>query len=507
MEEVVLSPFTNRSRRASRPRWFVGTSVFVVIVAIVGAVFMSISGANLAPSKFEAQDGDLTVGTAGNLDWVNAPGRVSGLELGSGAADNSFGQGTKEDDPAVKVGQGSIPKQKSDLTRFYAASDFVNGDNYLYLAWERANVLGSANMDFEINQSTSPVLTSEFTGSMTLSRTAGDLLITFDFSGGGTPSLGLLRWITTGSVSQCFSAAALPCWGNRLDVSAAHYAEGAVNSTSVSDSMLASSSQSLPAGTFGEAAVNLTDAGVFPVNGCTSFGSAFLKSRSSTSFTSEVKDFVAPQSVHVSNCGTISISKVTQNGNGTFNFATSRGMTPPAFDLHGGETTDFLNVPSGDYTVTESLLPDGWTLVGLTCDSVVGTGTSATPSGDTASITIAGGGSVACTFTNRIQLHPTLSTAQSIVPNDRATINGATGSAGGSVTFDLFAPSDASCAGTPAYTQTVAVNGNGNYSTTNTAFVAGTAGMWRWRVSYSGDAANVGTTAACGAENFTITNG
>jgi hypothetical protein len=478
-------------------------------VSLVGAAFMTISGANLAPSKFEGDDGDLAVGIAGNLDWVNAPARTSGLELGSGSTDNGFGQGTKEDDPAVKVGQGSIPKNKSDLTRFYAASDFVGGDNYLYLAWERANVLGSANMDFEINQNTTVGISSTFTGPMTLNRTAGDLLVTFDFSGSGAPTLGLLRWTTTGSASQCFSASALPCWGNRLNLSAAGYAEGAVNSTDVSDSMLAASPRTLPTGTFGEAAINLTDAGVFPAGGCTTFGSAFLKSRSSTSFTSEVKDFVAPQSVHVSNCGTISITKVTENGNGTFNFGTSGGLTPVVFDLTGGQTQDFLNVPSGDYTVTESGIPAGWNLVGLSCDQVTGTGTSASTSLDdaTASITIAGGGTVACIFTNRIRLNPRLSTTQSFLPNDQATISGATSDATGSLTFELFGPGDAICAGTPEFTQTIDVHGNGNYPTTNSTVMASTPGTWRWKVAYSGDAANVGTTSACGVEHFTITNG
>lgn len=229
--------------------------------------------------------------------------------------------------------QGAIPKQKSDLTRFYAASDFVNGENYLYLAWQRANVLGSANMDFEINQASTPGISAITSGPITLNRTTGDLLVTFDF-GGGSPVLGLLRWVTSGSTGQCYSAAALPCWGNRVDLSAAGYAEGAVNLTGVTDSI--DKPRSLPAGTFGEAAINLSDAGVFPPGGCTSFGSAFLKSRSSTSFTSEVKDFVPPQSVHVSNCGTITINKVAENGNGTFNFGTSGGLAPAAFDRHRG---------------------------------------------------------------------------------------------------------------------------------------------------------------------------
>jgi hypothetical protein len=93
-----------------------------------------------------------------------------------------------------------------------------------------------------------------------------------------------------------------------------------------------------------------------------------------------------------------------------------------------------------------------------------------------------------------------------VIPNDSATLTGATANAGGTLTFALFAPSDLTCGGTPAYTQTVNVSGNGKYDTTNTSFVSTDAGTWRWLVSYSGDSSNNPRTLGCGVENFTITN-
>jgi hypothetical protein len=101
---------------------------------------------------------------------------------------------------------------------------------------------------------------------------------------------------------------------------------------------------------------------------------------------------------------------------------------------------------------------------------------------------------------------PGASTAQHLIPNDSFTLSGATSNAGGTITFNLYAPSDATCSGTPALTQTVNVSGNGTYDTTNTTFVASTVGTWRWASSYSGDANNFGATSACGVENFTIVN-
>jgi hypothetical protein len=404
-----------RQRRLHRRVLVAVGAALAMVLAMAGPV-----RANLAGSNFEGNDGNLVVDTSGNTDWSNAPNRVRGDDLPSGRTDNSFGQGTKEDDPNVSVVTGSIPPNKSDLTRFYVASEFASNSNFLYLAWERSNVLGSANMDFEINKSVQPDLTTA--GSKTLNRSAGDLLITFDFTnGGGNPVLGLLTWVTTGSTSQCLSANALPCWGNRVDLSAAGFAEGAVNAVTVTDPI---ANVSLPALTFGEAAVNLTAAGVFPAGTCVAFGSVFLKSRSSASFPSEVKDFVAPQPVNISNCGQIRIIKHTdpRGINQDFGFTSTiptsahctLDATPASFTLNdsagvdppvgqGSANTEWCpDVLVGTYTVTEGADPANFAFESLAC-TATGAGTSFTTSDRTATITIAPEGLVTCVYTNKLQ--------------------------------------------------------------------------------------------------------
>src|SRR5215470_9488374 len=371
-----------RTRVLRRARVPVILAAAALMVAMVPAAL-----ANLPGSTFEGNDGNLVVNTPGNTDWVNAPNRVRGDDLPSGRNDNSFGNGTKEDDPAVSVVTGSIPPNKSDLTRFYVANEFVSNSNFLYLAWERSNVLGSANMDFEINKLPQPDLTT--TGMKTLNRSPGDLLITFDFTqGGGNPVLGLLRWVTTGATTQCFSTNALPCWGNRQDLTGLGEAEGAVNTVDVTEPIAGGTLQAL---TFGEAAVNLTAAGVFPPGICTAFGSAFLKSRSSASFPAEVKDFVAPQPVNIGNCGTINIIKHTdprglnQDFGFTSNIPSTSGCTldttPDSFTLNdsagvdpqppiGMGTANTEHCPSvfaGTYTVTEGADPANFAFESLTC--------------------------------------------------------------------------------------------------------------------------------------------
>jgi hypothetical protein len=572
------------------------------------------ASATLAGSTFEGGDGNLTPDTTSNTDWSNVAGLNTGIDLPSGSADNAFGQGTKEDNPAVTVVNGSIPPNKSDLTRFYEASEFANGSNFLYLAWERSNVLGSANMDFEINQHPTAGFTGSTTGPVTLNRTAGDMLVTYDFTNGGsTPVLGLLRWVTSGPTSQCFSSSSLPCWGNHMSLNSGD-SQGAINTVGVVDPLQAGS-PTLPAFTFGETAINLTAAGVFPSGTCEAFGSAFVKSRSSTSFSAEVKDFIAPIPVSISNCGTITVHKVTENGDDTFHYTTTGGLTPSTFTMSNGGSQSYTLLPAGSYSISEPTmsLPTGWTLKSLVCGTVTGSGTSATVSGPTVSITMTGGGNVDCTYTNHTKVSPTIATilsassvsigttvhdtatlsgatagaggtvtytvysdsgcgmnpqdagtvtvtngsvpnsngiqfnsagtfywqaaysgdadnnpatspctseqlvvnpnptamttAPQVIPNDHATLSGATMGAGGTITFGLFSPSDATCASTPAYQQTVNVSGNGTYTTTNSTFTADVPGTWRWKVVYSGDPNNAGSTSACGVEQFTLVGG
>ena len=422
----IAMPITRSRRRLARRLAIPVAAALAVSLALAYTGF-----ANLPGSTFEGNDGNLVVNTAGNTDWANAPNRVVGLDQPSGGNDNSFGQGTKEDDPAVKIVTGSIPPQKNDLTRFYVGSEFASGSNYLYLAWERAVNIGSANMDLEINQNPTPGFTATATGPLTLNRTAGDLLVSYDFGGSGTPTLGLLRWVTTGATSQCFSANSLPCWGNRVDLTAAGEAEGAVNTGTVTDPVPPNAPRTLTTGLFGEAAINLTAAGVFPSGTCVAFGSTFLKSRSSASFPAEVKDFIAPQPSNISNCGTVNIIKHTapRGINQDFSYTStipnpptgsttpscSLDSTPSSFTLNDdagvdptppitagtANTEHCANVPVGTYTVTEGADPANFAFTNLTCTA--DGGSSFTTSGRTATITVAPNGTVTCTYTNTLQ--------------------------------------------------------------------------------------------------------
>lgn len=99
--------------------------------------------------------------------------------------------------------------------------------------------------------------------------------------------------------------------------------------------------------------------------------------------------------------------------------------------------------------------------------------------------------------------NPTTGTV-GVTLNDSATLSGGY-SPTGTISFRLFSPTDATCSGTPAFTNTINVlSGNGNYNT-SAGFVTNSAGTWRWIASYSGDANNNTASGGCNDEQVTIT--
>ena len=90
--------------------------------------------------------------------------------------------------------------------------------------------------------------------------------------------------------------------------------------------------------------------------------------------------------------------------------------------------------------------------------------------------------------------------------HDVATLSGATATAGGSITFQAWGPSDTpDCTGNATFTSTVPVSGNGNYPSAD--FTPSTAGKYYWIATYSGDPNNTGSAGTCGDAGETSTIG
>jgi hypothetical protein len=387
----------SKSSPRAKQRWvLLGITISVLLVVGVQASLA------LTGSTFDATDANLILDDEAE-DWVNATNRQAGFDLPTGQTDNSFVQGTKEDTAVPVVEFGSIPNNKSDLLRFYVANEKAAGDEFLYLAWERVQEPnGTTNMDFEFNQSTT--LSSN---GVTPVRTAGDVLIKYDLSQGGVnPVLGYHLWVASGACEA--NGAKPPCW-DPVHSLAGNF-EGAVNTVVVTDPIPPNNPRDLSVRTFGEAAINLTDSGILAAGSCQGFGRAYLKSRSSDSFTAALKDFIAPIPVNINNCGSITIVKdVNPEPDGSDFAFTSAGLSNFSLDDDADATLSntkvYSNQDAGSYTVTESVTT-GYDLIDITCsgddNQVIGTDSDADfTAGDTAvTIDLDAGENVTCTYTN-----------------------------------------------------------------------------------------------------------
>jgi hypothetical protein len=192
--------------------------------------------------------------------------------------------------------------------------------------------------------------------------------------------------------------------------------------------------------------------------------------------------------------------------------AFSAGGPPPATGTvnqpYAGYTFAADGAPAPTYTVQSGTLPPGITLDANT-GALAGTPTQVgVYSGIVVRATNTAGSLDTAAFTITInQVAATLSTQASAsvsvgnTISDTATINGT--SPGGTVKFDLFGPGNGTCSGTPIFTSTKPVSGNGNY--TSAPYTTLAAGTYNWIATYSGDTNNAGAGGTCGAANESVT--
>jgi hypothetical protein len=357
-------------------------AISLMLVFALGA-----SANSLASSKFEIDDPGGTVGanlventnctvsgTGGTncIDWVSipntgTPNETRQADLPTGSGDDSYKGGSKEDDPCPKIEDGSIPNNKSDLRVFGSYKEPVaGGPGILHVFWSRVqDPSGTTNMDFEFNKSTVKCGGAD---TVNMVRTAGDILLQFDVdNGGAVAKLSKRTWLGS-------------AWSQPTALGTT-VAIGSINQQTIASGS-ADGLGALSARTFGEASFDL--ASVFDPAKCESFGSAMLKSRSSDSFTSALKDFIRPIPLNIQNCASVIIRKVTQPAGDsqsfgyheTFNTDPAQAAPGNVFSLTGAAANDditFSNVIFGTgLTVTEDAPPANWVFVSLDCSASTG---------------------------------------------------------------------------------------------------------------------------------------
>ena len=449
--------------RSRRTRGLALASV-AALVAILIALPAS-AGPVGTNAGFEDDDGNLVDNAVAGVDWNNsggaaapngwtgsAPARTKtstfsgwsfkGLEdWQATTVDSGFAGGTKQDNNCPSVISAKAPN-KDDLKRIYLAQKTVDIDPtaavndhvFLMLGWVRIpqnTTSASAHIGFEFNKGSTACAGP---GGL-VQRSAGDMLIVYDFEGGATddPTLTLRRWVTSGACEVGSNVP--PCWGVATNLTSGGTAEGKVNTTTSVVDQTGPVQETLQLNEFGEAGVDLTAAGVFTPGQCENFGKAYAVSRSSgSSGTAQMKDIVGPTPFELQNCGTVKIIKQTnpRGLNQAFSFTSTLAgstisctadTTPASFTLNdtgnagktagssdpaqnsAGNTETCTNVPAGSYTVTEGANPTGFAFGGLSCTASTGSsGTQDATVPKQANITLIGGGSVTCVYTNNQQL-------------------------------------------------------------------------------------------------------
>jgi len=287
-------------RGRGRRFWFLASTV--AVAAAFGIVFVAASGAVLpgSPSGFESNDGNMTLDTSGNTDWncfqgangfaTLSSGTPAGCKVTSGAtqltadanSETTWVNGQKFDTQCPALQTGTVPN-KDDFTNVASYSEIAsNNDAFFYGATIRAVANGDSSGDVEFNQASGNGTTTAGC------RTAGDLLLAYDFSVGGTSlDFHILTWIDStnptagGNNGTCFvNTDSMPCWGaNELTPVTT---EGEANQLAIAATDNGISGSALAAQQFAEFGVNLTQA-LGLTGSCLAFPQLVWESRASGS--------------------------------------------------------------------------------------------------------------------------------------------------------------------------------------------------------------------------------
>jgi uncharacterized repeat protein (TIGR01451 family) len=528
------------SRGRGRRLWASGATLLVV--AVFAVVFVAASGAVPpgSPSGFESADGNMVLTTAdGNhTDWncfVGSDNFQAGTpnancKVTSGATqltadangEITWVNGQKFDTQCPALETGNVPN-KDDFTNVASFGEIAsNNDAYFYGATIRAVANGDSSGDVEFNQHAGDGTTTAGC------RTAGDLLLAYDFTNGGTTlDFHILTWIDSsnpdagGNNGTCFvSQDSMPCWGaNELTPSTT---EGETNQAAILAADNGISGTDLVAQQFAEFGVNLTQA-LGLAGTCESFPQLVWESRSSgSSFTSNPEDIEIEHKT-INTCAqptlttqlsadsilttgsvtdTATLAGATSDASGAITisvYAGSGSSACVAGNLVASKTASPATNGNGDYTASFS---------GLAAGSYEFQASIAKDAKNLSAVSACG--TEPLTVTNQPTLTTQLS-ADSILTTgsvtDTATLAGATSDASGAITIGVYAGSGSSAcvAGNLVASKTAspATTGNGDYSA---SFSGLAAGSYEFQASYVGDAKNLSAVSACGTEPLTVTN-
>jgi hypothetical protein len=408
--------------------------------------------APLTGSTFQGADGNQKTPLPGDPDYVALPARtdwqnyaaspkLQKLADGSGLQDTWFKQGKEQEPDGWTFQQTAVTPGKADVLGAWTVSDPVSANVYLYLSFFREAAGGTTFYNFELNQQAT-TWTNRM-GTVIPCRRDGDVIVTFELQG-GAGDVGVDAWRWQSDPSQPGPAACpqgkIGSWSHTgalsTDASGNTIAQGAMNTGEIDnyldfnlDGDNNPATNPSPAkfstpDTFGEAALNLSKvlAALNQGDSCFNFGQLQLHTRSSSPFTADLKDFIAPKPIVARSCSIDGTKYHDANANGQQD-AGENGLAgfriyadkndnnafdagePSTFTADGSSVSapvgswTLTNLPAGNYKIREDLAnltgnpraTEGWAC----SDPAHGDGTPASATEDCEfAVSLAGGGTV-----------------------------------------------------------------------------------------------------------------
>jgi hypothetical protein len=341
-----------------------GIGLIALIILIVPSSAHALKGTLGTPAGFQI-DGQLYSGPGGD-DWAQGSS-FTGIFLGpnrtptvlpsisfrddhwaGNAVDpTSFAGTSNKNNDYIGAGQspwstapGSGP-QKNDFTDIYVTSrlEQVAGSTnvWVIVGGTTRAVNGDSHVDFEFNRAgvaLVPGKPAHLVGNGPVGgRLIGDIILSFDYSTGGTnPTISLRRW------QESPPSSGLYAFVDITPISAgSHFAAVDTDGSPTGPwGGIAPDGSGIPAGSdmvplqFFEGAVNLTAAGIVPSDLCSAVSTMTVKSRTSDSFTAELADYALVPFTIISTptCSVVGPGSLCAASTGTTYSVTTNAVSP-----------------------------------------------------------------------------------------------------------------------------------------------------------------------------------
>jgi hypothetical protein len=271
----------------------------------------------LPGSSFQGADGDQDdAPSLGFIDWqaLQARGAVQ-HSPDPNEQDNAFEGGSQEHEPGnwdLTTEADGVSPGKDNIRDAWSAIRQPGGNTFLYLGFTRERALGTTFLAFELNADAR--IWDNGRARIPCRRT-GDVLVAYEAHGHEVDVV-IRRWITTSTdpASGCARTGRLDDFTSftpNVD------AQGAINDESITSRLPGAYTGTVPARHFGETALNLASLleEAFG-DDCLAFRSVWMHSRSSTSESSNMQDYVAPQQLDVRTCSASGVKFFDSDANG-----------------------------------------------------------------------------------------------------------------------------------------------------------------------------------------------